>query len=68
MGQSTEGVTSHTEEFHIYSVGIEGPFRAECIHISILETLLQEWKRGCGVRDRTYFYNLGEKLNVSGPT
>ena len=29
----------HTEEFYIDSAGIEGSFRAECFHISVLETL-----------------------------
>lgn len=37
-------------------------------HFRNIISVTVEWKRGCGVRDRTYFYNLGEKLNVSGPT
>lgn len=63
--QSTEGVTSHTEEFHIYSIGIEGRMYSY-FHFRNITLVTVEWKRGCGVR--TYFYNLGEKLNVFGPT
>ena len=38
-GQILEGTVGHTEEFYIDSAGIEGSFRAECFHISVLETL-----------------------------
>lgn len=67
-----EGIVWQTEAFHIYPVGTEGPHRAECIHISILKNITPvtvEWKRTVVPEIvRSYFNNLGENLNVSGPT
>lgn len=48
-----EGIMWHTEAFHIYPVDIEGPHRAECIHISILKYYSSNrgMEKGCGTRD-----------------